>query len=538
VRHSLSPVSPPAARFVPKDLDRGDWPWLLSLLAVGCLTLAALALTASSLVDAQSGVGPSLSRGVPLDDAWIHFQFARNLARGDGFAFNPGHPTAGSTAPLWSLLLAGVHALGGPFPLAGQLLSAVCFLTVLAATYALTRRLTARRLTARRWTAWLAGVVVAVNGRMVWAGLSALETCLFAALTLAAIAAHLSDRQTGRYRLRTTALFGLAALVRPEGYLLFALALADRALPALASSSPVSRLASRASQLLPTAAVFGVLVLPYLVFSLRTAGHLLPNTFSAKATFSFRPDLDFLSIAARYLVLDNPPLLPFVVLGVVALFGRAPLLGAWTAGLPLVYAFLHAVLYQHGRYLMPLIPCNAVAGVVGLLEARKLAQRRGWGWPSSQRLLAGIVVLVILAGSAWRLPTMARQFAWNVENVNEMHVAVGQWVVENTPPDAVLALNDIGAITYVSRREVVDLAGLVTPEVVPMLRAPDRAPQLISFMADREVDYVIIFPDWFPGLARQDDLLTPVHQVTVERRTITGGRTMVVYRADWGAEVQ
>jgi arabinofuranosyltransferase len=533
VRRSLSPVSPPAAGSVTQNLDRGDWPWLLSLLAVGCLTLAALALTASSLVDAQSGVGPSLSRGVPLDDAWIHFQFARNLAHGDGFAFNPGHPTAGSTAPLWSFLLAGVHALSGPFPLAGQLLSAVCFLTVLAATYALTRRLTVRR-----WTAWLAGVVVAVNGRIVWAGLSALETCLFAALTLVAIAAHLSDRQAGRYRLRTAALFGLAALVRPEGYLLFALALADRALPALASSSPVSRLASRVSQLLPTAAVFGVLVLPYLVFSLRTAGHLLPNTFSAKATFNFRPDLDFLSIAARYLLLDNPLLLPFVVLGVVALFGRAPLLGAWTAGLPLVYAFLHAALYQHGRYLMPLIPCNAVAGVVGLLEARKLAQRRGWGWPGSERLLAGIVVLVILAGSAWRLPTMARQFAWNVENINEMHVAVGQWVVENTPPDAVLALNDIGAITYVSRRAVVDLAGLVTPEVVPMLRAPDRASQLINFMADQEVDYVIIFPDWFPGLARQGDLLTPVHQVTVERRTITGGRTMVVYRADWDAEVQ
>jgi hypothetical protein len=495
--------------------------------------LTAFALTASSLVDVQRGVGPSLSRGVPLDDAWIHFQFVRNLACGDGFAFNPGHPTAGSTAPLWSLLLAGVHALGGPFPLAGQILSAVCFLGVLAATYALSRRLTARR-----WMAWLAGAVVALNGRMIWAGLSALETCLFTALTLVAIGAHLSDRQAGRYRLRTAALFALAALARPEGYLLFALALADRTLPALASSSPVSRLVSQVSQLLPAAALFGVLVLPYLVFSLRTADHLLPNTFSAKAAFDFRPDLDFLSVAARYLVLDNPLLLPFVVLGIVGLFGRAPLLGAWTAGLPLAYAFLHAILYQHGRYLMPLIPCNTVAGAIGLLEARKLAHSRGWRWPGSQRLLAGIVALLMLAGTAWRLPTMARQFAWNVENINEMHVALGQWVAENTPPDAILALNDIGAITYVSRREVVDLAGLVTPEVVPMLRAPDRAARLVKFMDGRGVDYVIIFPDWFPGLARRDDLLTPIHQVTVERRTITGGRAMVVYRADWDPEIQ
>jgi hypothetical protein len=476
---------------------------------------------------------PSLSRGVPLDDAWIHFQFGRNLARGDGFAFNPAQPTAGSTAPLWSVLLAGLYALGGRFPLAGQVLSAACFLFALSAAYAMTKQLTDRR-----WTAWLAGTVVAVNGRMVWAALSGLETCLFAALTLVAINSHLRDRHAGRFRLRTAALFGLAALVRPEGYLLFALALADYALPALASSSPASRLVSRASHLLPSIGLFAVLVLPYLVFSLRTAGHLLPNTFSAKATFNFRPDLDFLSLAARYLLLDNPVLLPFFVLGIGALLGRARLLSAWTAGLPLVYAFLHATLYQHGRYLMPLIPCNTAIGVVGLLEARKLALRRGWRWPGSQRVLTVLATLLVVGGTAWRLPTMGRHFAWNVENINEMHVAIGHWVAENTPPDAILALNDIGAITYVSRREVVDLAGLVTPEVTPMLRGPDTTRRLIEFMARQGVDYVIIFPNWFPNLAQRVDLLTPVHSVTLERRTITGGRTMVVYRADWDVRAQ
>ena len=48
--------------------------------------------------------------GFPLDDAWIHLHFARNLAEGAGFAYNPGEPVAGSTAPLWTLLL-GAGAL-------------------------------------------------------------------------------------------------------------------------------------------------------------------------------------------------------------------------------------------------------------------------------------------------------------------------------------------------------------------------------------------------------------------------------------------
>ena len=39
----------------------------------------------------------------PLDDSWIHLHFARNIAEGRGFAYNPGVPVSGSTAPLWTL---------------------------------------------------------------------------------------------------------------------------------------------------------------------------------------------------------------------------------------------------------------------------------------------------------------------------------------------------------------------------------------------------------------------------------------------------
>ena len=38
-----------------------------------------------------------------------------------------------------------------------------------------------------------------------------------------------------------------------------------------------------------------------------------------------------------------------------------------------------------------------------------------------------------------------------------MQVRLGEWVAVHTPPRARLALNDVGAIAYVSRREVVDI---------------------------------------------------------------------------------
>src|SRR5439155_9138386 len=45
--------------------------------------------------------------GFPLDDPWIHLTYARNLHDHLSFSYFPGEqPTAGSTSPLYALLLA------------------------------------------------------------------------------------------------------------------------------------------------------------------------------------------------------------------------------------------------------------------------------------------------------------------------------------------------------------------------------------------------------------------------------------------------
>src|SRR5512135_3568930 len=50
--------------------------------------------------------------GFPLDDAWIHATYARNLAIRGEWSFLPGQPSAGSTSPLWRLLLAAGARIG------------------------------------------------------------------------------------------------------------------------------------------------------------------------------------------------------------------------------------------------------------------------------------------------------------------------------------------------------------------------------------------------------------------------------------------
>src|ERR1700674_3879860 len=110
------------------------------------VALAALPPLAVFLLTEQRLAG---APGFPLDDSWIHLHFARNIAEGAGFSYNPGAPVAGSTAPLWTLLLAlGVAAFGPSL----ALVKAIGVTTALAATIMVRRA-------ARAWGACRLGAL-------------------------------------------------------------------------------------------------------------------------------------------------------------------------------------------------------------------------------------------------------------------------------------------------------------------------------------------------------------------------------------------
>src|SRR5207249_2556866 len=76
------------------------------------LLVVALAVPLAVLLTSERRIAGAA--GFPLDDSWIHLQFARNIAEGAGFSYNPGVPVAGSTAPLWTLLFAALAPLARP----------------------------------------------------------------------------------------------------------------------------------------------------------------------------------------------------------------------------------------------------------------------------------------------------------------------------------------------------------------------------------------------------------------------------------------
>jgi hypothetical protein len=479
---------------------------------------AALALAlALFLVRERQIAGPVGLSGFPLDDPWIHFQFARNLAEGRGFAYNPGVPVAGSTAPLWTVLLAAAFALFGSHPVLAKAMGIAAALV----TALLTRRL------ASAWTGnpalgLLAGILTALAAPLVWGALSGMEVALAALLVTAALLTHTAGRDWV-----TALLLGLAALARPESILL---------VPFIWLSRPVTW--RRTVILL---AVVGAVLAPAVAFNLVTAGAPWPATASAKiegglvgllggarepltATLARRP-WQFEAEWAETLWRANL-LLPLLLLpGLWILWrrlGRAALPAAVLLLQPLGMALLapyRGPAFQEGRYSAHLLPMAVAVAVMALIP---LAGR--------PRLGRAAAATFIIAGLA-TLPAAALRYGWAVQNIDAMQVHLGHWVADHTPPDARLGLNDVGAIAYVSRREVVDLMGLVTPAIIPYRR--DGEAGVLRYLERACPDYLIIFPAWFPQLSAESDRFMPIYRLRLEHNTVSGADEMVVYETPW-----
>src|SRR6266853_3187672 len=148
--------------------------------------------------------------------------------------------------------------------------------------------------------------------------------------------------------------------------------------------------------------------------------------------------------------------------------------------------------------------------------------------PSAWRWAGRAVLVGWLAIAAGALVPAATRYAWAVQNINAMQVHLGRWVDAQLPKTARIALNDIGAIAFFSRREIVDLMGLVTPEIIPYRRRGETG--VMEYVSETCPEYLIIFPAWFPRLAASRETLQPIYRLRLERNEVAGAEEMVVYR--------
>lgn len=451
--------------------------------------------------------------GFPLDDAWIHQTYARNLALRGEWAFIPGMPSGGSTSPLWSALLAiGFWLKLGPYVWTYLLGTAVLWgISTLGEKTA--RTLVSSYSSRFPWV----GAAIALEWHLVWAAVSGMETLLYA--FLATLVLSLAIFGSRKY-FRLGILIGLSVWVRPDGITL----LGPVVLVLLLSQHAWS---GRLRALITLSLGFGSLFVFYLLFNLLVSGSPWPNTFYAKqAEYAVYLGKPFL------LRLGGEAIQPLVGVGIVLLAGlvlsvvvavrkqRWGVLAAvlWLAGFLFVYAWKLPVTYQHGRYVIPAMPIFFILALTGLLE---FGLRRTPRWRelvmTFWKMSAALILLLFWGRGAFA-------YAQDVAVIESEMVTTAKWVSQHLPEDSLIAAHDIGALGYFGNHNLVDLAGLVSPDVIPFLRDEAR---IATYLSTRGVTYLVTFPDWYPQLTSG---LTLVFTTGAPYAPAFGETNMAVYR--------
>jgi hypothetical protein len=120
----------------------------------------------------------------------------------------------------------------------------------------------------------------------------------------------------------------------------------------------------------------------------------------------------------------------------------------------------------------------------------------------------------------------ARSYGEDVGLIQSEMVVTAKWVSTNLPPGTIVAAHDIGALGYFDNHKLIDLAGLVSPEVIPFMRDESR---LAKFLDQRGANYLIAFPAFYPELT---DSLQVVFTSGGKFAPAIGEKNMSVYR--WG----
>jgi hypothetical protein len=93
-------------------------------------------------------------------------------------------------------------------------------------------------------------------------------------------------------------------------------------------------------------------------------------------------------------------------------------------------------------------------------------------------------------------------------------------------------VHDIGAVGYFSQRPLIDLAGLVSPDVFPIIRDEEA---LLALMESQRAEYLVTFPGWYPRIVT-DPRVCLVHTSGGTWSPQAGGENMAVYALHWQEE--
>jgi hypothetical protein len=507
----------------------------------------------------------------PLDDVFIHFDYARATARGYPFQWSEGNGfSSGNTSLSYPFALALGYWVGFRDMAIMRWAAIVACVSILAFFLAAGRLAEPRG----RWAKYLIPPAVLSLGALDWSLFSGMENAFHLGVWGIALVPVLrlvreTKRETSPDRdRRVTQLGWLAGLAgallyatRPESvvcvasFAIFAAVAVRRASGNRAAVATVLRIG------VPGAVAVVAQAVANRVFT----GEWSANGAIAKLALN-NPYMTSEDKVAqyvdllKYVVLRNTqhhfadalpwgwlvPLVALIPLFSKRLRGAAILLWVQVAGWLALVALNGQVRWQNERYTMAAVAWLFLLAALGIatILGGALAESAAASAPAPrarQRIGAALRVLASLAIVAvfWahQIPNMRDQiwfFGRASRNIRDQHVVAGKVLAELHARRVLVG--DAGALMYSSDRAGLDIIGLGGYHDLPFARAGvhglGASLELLERIApDERPDLMAIYPSWWGDLPTLfGERLT---QVPVVGNVICGGSEKVIYRADW-----
>jgi hypothetical protein len=180
------------------------------------------------------------------------------------------------------------------------------------------------------------------------------------------------------------------------------------------------------------------------------------------------------------------------------------------------------------RYLWP-FSAPWLLGIAALGELLSLPLAR---LHSRLGLLALLLPALAGIGFAKLAPISVLDLAQSAAAITAQQVSLGRWAAENLPPNAIIGVNDTGAISYYSGRQTFDIVGLTTLGEARYWvgGVGSRFEHYERLAPERRPTHFIVYPEWFGLPQLLGDCLT---ERRVDGATILGGPLMVACLANY-----
>ena len=399
-----------------------------------------------------------LWQSILRDDAFIFFTYVKNILAGNGYVFNIGQYVNACTSSLYPLLTAAIAWVIGQqeyIPMIGHWVGGLGLLLLLIATYCMPRQKNGKT---DIWL-WLIFSLLLFSYPRLRAGVG-METFLVMGLQALTLLFFLIPN------LYLSAIFGaLTVLARPDSFLFLAVLavaylLQQRRLP------PIGPLV-----------VFGLVLLPWYLFSYWYFGDIFPNSVSAKialgdARANALSASPFLRKVPEALNIYSGTALVECLMIAVGVFIAWRKRIVWIL-LYTVWAVLYILTYSYiikapgyAWYYTPLIP--SVTVLIALTLSSLLSIKRAL-WP--MRVIVSAVLLVLLynlflgfylgpprsSGNYVRL----ENFSQNTSHKYRHYRGIAERLNQISSASDSLAVSEIGILGYFFKGSIVDAYGLI-----------------------------------------------------------------------------